>query len=109
MLAGEAEEVFADIAAALERGTARRLYRVSDKPDMTRSPVPRYDLIRLDKYKSMPVQFSRGCPFHSALRLRAISPLIRSRSGFETARQSIKSTSTAYHVRSSMNVCQKRL
>src|SRR5947209_8914611 len=63
VLAGEAEEVFADIAAALERGTARRLYRVSDKPDMTRSPVPRYDLIRLDKYKSMPVQFSRGCPF----------------------------------------------
>jgi radical SAM superfamily enzyme YgiQ (UPF0313 family) len=30
---------------------------------MTRSPVPRYDLIRLNKYKSMPVQFSRGCPF----------------------------------------------
>ena len=63
VLAGEAEEVFADIAAALERGTARRLYRVADKPDMTRSPVPRYDLLRLDRYASMPVQFSRGCPF----------------------------------------------
>ena len=25
--------------------------------------MPRYDLIRLDKYKSMPIQFSRGCPF----------------------------------------------
>jgi radical SAM superfamily enzyme YgiQ (UPF0313 family) len=30
---------------------------------MTCSPVPRYDLLRLDKYTSMPVQFSRGCPF----------------------------------------------
>jgi radical SAM superfamily enzyme YgiQ (UPF0313 family) len=30
---------------------------------MTRSPVPRYDLLRLNKYTSMPVQFSRGCPF----------------------------------------------
>src|SRR5579872_1019909 len=30
---------------------------------MTRSPVPRYDLLRRDKYTSMPVQFSRGCPF----------------------------------------------
>jgi radical SAM superfamily enzyme YgiQ (UPF0313 family) len=30
---------------------------------MTRSPVPRFDLLRLDKYTSMPVQFSRGCPF----------------------------------------------
>jgi radical SAM superfamily enzyme YgiQ (UPF0313 family) len=63
VLAGEAEEVFADIAAALEQGTARRLYRVTDKPDMTRSPVPRYDLLRLNMYTSMPVQFSRGCPF----------------------------------------------
>lgn len=63
VLVGEAEEAFADIAAALEQGTARSLYRVSDKPDMTRSPVPRYDLLRRDKYTSMPVQFSRGCPF----------------------------------------------
>jgi radical SAM superfamily enzyme YgiQ (UPF0313 family) len=63
VLVGEAEEAFADIAAALEQGTARRLYRISDKPDMTRSPVPRYDLLRRDKYTSMPVQYSRGCPF----------------------------------------------
>jgi radical SAM superfamily enzyme YgiQ (UPF0313 family) len=63
VLVGEAEEAFPDIAAALEQGTARSLYRISDKPDMTRSPVPRYDLLRRDKYTSMPVQFSRGCPF----------------------------------------------
>jgi len=63
VLAGEAEEVFADIAAELERGTARSLYRVAEKPDATLSPVPRFDLLRLDKYTSMSVQFSRGCPF----------------------------------------------
>ncbi len=63
VLAGEAEEVFADIAAALEQGTARSLYRVAEKPDATLSPVPRFDLLRLDKYTSMSIQFSRGCPF----------------------------------------------
>jgi radical SAM superfamily enzyme YgiQ (UPF0313 family) len=63
VLAGEAEEVFSEIAAALEQGTARSLYRVTEKPDMSRSPVPRFDLLRLNKYTSMPVQFSRGCPF----------------------------------------------
>ena len=63
VLVGEAEDVFADIAAALERGAAQRLYRVDAKPDMTRSPAPRYDLLRMDEYTSMPVQFSRGCPF----------------------------------------------
>jgi radical SAM superfamily enzyme YgiQ (UPF0313 family) len=63
VMVGEAEEVFADIARELEQGTAKALYRVSDKPDMSRSPIPRFDLLRRDKYTSMPVQFSRGCPF----------------------------------------------
>jgi len=63
VLAGEAEEVFADIAIALENGTAQRLYRVVEKPDMTRSPLPRFDLLQISKYTSMPIQFSRGCPF----------------------------------------------
>jgi radical SAM superfamily enzyme YgiQ (UPF0313 family) len=63
VLAGEAEEVFAEIAAALENGTAHRLYRVLEKPDMSRSPVPRFDLLQLSKYTNMPIQFSRGCPF----------------------------------------------
>lgn len=58
VMVGEAEEAFAGIATDLERGTARSLYRITDKPDMTHSPVPRFDLLRLDKYTSMPVQFS---------------------------------------------------
>lgn len=63
VMAGEAEEAFAAIATALEQGSAKRLYRIVDKPDMTASPVPRYDLLQRNKYTSMPVQFSRGCPF----------------------------------------------
>lgn len=63
VLAGEAEDIFASIATDLEQGTARKLYQPSDKPDLARSPVPRFDLLRRDKYLSMPVQFSRGCPF----------------------------------------------
>jgi radical SAM superfamily enzyme YgiQ (UPF0313 family) len=63
VMVGEAEEAFPGIAAALENGTAHALYRIVDKPDMTRSPVPRFDLLQRDKYTSMPIQFSRGCPF----------------------------------------------
>jgi radical SAM superfamily enzyme YgiQ (UPF0313 family) len=63
VMVGEAEEAFPGIALELEQGGTRSLYRVIEKPDMTRSPVPRFDLLRLDKYTSMPVQFSRGCPF----------------------------------------------
>ena len=63
VMVGEAEEVFAGIARELEQGTAQAVYRVNDKPDMSRSPVPRFDLLRRNMYTSMPVQFSRGCPF----------------------------------------------
>jgi radical SAM superfamily enzyme YgiQ (UPF0313 family) len=63
VMVGEAEEAFPGIAAALENGTAQALYRIVDKPDMSRSPVPRFDLLKRDKYTSMPIQFSRGCPF----------------------------------------------
>ncbi len=63
VMVGEAEEAFPGIAIALENGTAHALYRIIDKPDMTHSPVPRFDLLKRDKYTSMPIQFSRGCPF----------------------------------------------
>jgi radical SAM superfamily enzyme YgiQ (UPF0313 family) len=63
VMVGEAEEAFPGIARELENGTARALYRIADKPDMTRSPVPRFDLLQREKYTSMPIQFSRGCPF----------------------------------------------
>ena len=33
------------------------------KPDVTSTPIPRYDLLELSAYDSMSVQFSRGCPF----------------------------------------------
>jgi len=60
---GEPDEVFHEIARDLEEGTAWRLYEVTDKPDVTKTPVPRFDLLELPAYASMAVQFSRGCPF----------------------------------------------
>ena len=63
VVVGEPDEIFREIAADLETGRARRLYRIAEKPDVSRTPVPRFDLLTLEKYSSMSVQFSRGCPF----------------------------------------------
>jgi len=63
VVAGEPDEIFPEIAADLERGSARRLYRIAEKPDVSHTPVPRFDLLALNKYTLMSVQFSRGCPF----------------------------------------------
>ena len=41
-----------------------QVFRAGDaKPDVTTSPVPRFELLDLDAYDTMAVQFSRGCPF----------------------------------------------
>ena len=63
VVVGEPDEIFQEIARDLESGSARRLYRVTEKPDVTRTPVPRFDLLVPNKYSFMSVQFSRGCPF----------------------------------------------
>lgn len=63
VVVGEPDEVFGEIARDLEEGTARRLYEIADKPDVTCTPAPRFNLLKLDCYASMSVQFSRGCPF----------------------------------------------
>jgi len=63
VVVGEPDEVFPEIASDIEGGTAKRLYVIKDKPDVSKTPLPRFDLLKLGKYASMAVQFSRGCPF----------------------------------------------
>ena len=63
LVVGEPDEIFHEIAADVERGSAKRLYVVKDKPDVSKTPLPRFDLLKIEKYASMAVQFSRGCPF----------------------------------------------
>ena len=59
----EAEEIFPRFLQDLENGTAKAIYREPRKPDVTKTPIPRFDLIDMKNYHSMGVQFSRGCPF----------------------------------------------
>jgi radical SAM superfamily enzyme YgiQ (UPF0313 family) len=62
---GEAEDVLPDLARALETGAeAPRRLQASSRPDVSRTPVPRFDLLRIERYDSISVQFSRGCPFN---------------------------------------------
>lgn len=46
-----------------EAGTAKRVYETDEFPDIKSSPMPDWSLIKLKKYDSMSVQFTRGCPF----------------------------------------------
>lgn len=49
---------------AIARGESSGVFRSSgERPDVTHTPVPRFDLLKFDAYAEMSVQFSRGCPF----------------------------------------------
>ena len=47
----------------LEAGALQPVYASTAKPDITASPCPRFDLVRLNDYAVIPLQYSRGCPF----------------------------------------------
>ena len=63
-LFGEVEEIFEEFLTDFESGCAEEIYREKRKPDITKTPPPRYDLIDINAYGSMALQFSRGCPFN---------------------------------------------
>jgi radical SAM superfamily enzyme YgiQ (UPF0313 family) len=60
---GEAEEVMPQVVADLRSGRLQSVYRCTNRPEITQTPVPRWDLIKFRYYVTMAVQFSRGCPF----------------------------------------------
>ncbi|MBD2308929.1 DUF4070 domain-containing protein [Chroococcidiopsis sp. FACHB-1243] len=60
----EGEITLPMLVEALARGeTSGTIRSDGEKPDVTTTPVPRYDLLDLSAYADMSVQFSRGCPF----------------------------------------------
>ncbi len=63
VVAGEAEYIWPQFCRDLEQGTAKRLYHETGVVSLADTPVPRFDLLPVDRYQTMSLQFSRGCPF----------------------------------------------
>ncbi len=63
VVVGEAEETWPVFLADLEAGHPLPRYTAARRPDLTHAPMPRFDLIEVDRYHAMAIQFSRGCPF----------------------------------------------
>ncbi len=59
----EAESTLPLFLKDLEEGSLKQIYTSAERPDITRTPVPLWSLIRFKDYASMVVQYSRGCPF----------------------------------------------
>jgi radical SAM superfamily enzyme YgiQ (UPF0313 family) len=48
----------------LEKGKPKKVYTSEKRPDITKTPIPDWDLINFKDYVTMLVQYSRGCPFN---------------------------------------------
>ena len=64
IVVGEAEAVWPELLSDADKGTLRRVYQARELPDLKASPVPRYSLVRNDRYLFFYLQTSRGCPYN---------------------------------------------
>jgi radical SAM superfamily enzyme YgiQ (UPF0313 family) len=64
LILDEGEMTIPQFLEAIEQGETQGIFRSLEKPDVTQSPIPRFDLLQRDAYLLMAIQFSRGCPFN---------------------------------------------
>jgi radical SAM superfamily enzyme YgiQ (UPF0313 family) len=60
---GEADQSWPEFLNDWERGCHKSRYEQQEKTDVTKLPIPRIDLLKINRYMFGSLQISRGCPF----------------------------------------------
>jgi radical SAM superfamily enzyme YgiQ (UPF0313 family) len=63
LVLNEAEITLPRFLEDLESGSPKRIYSSSSHADISGSPAPDYSLLKLNKYYSAGIQYTRGCPY----------------------------------------------
>jgi hypothetical protein len=63
LILGEGEVTLPMFLEDLEAGMPRKVYEDPRKADVQKSPIPRFDLLKFEKYNHIGIQWCRGCPF----------------------------------------------
>ncbi len=64
LVLNEAEITLPSFLNDLREGRPKRIYTSDEKADVTKTPIPMWELINMRHYSSMNIQYSRGCPFN---------------------------------------------
>jgi radical SAM superfamily enzyme YgiQ (UPF0313 family) len=94
LVLGEAELTLPPFLEDLKNGRPKKIYRASGFCDLHQTPFPSWDLIRIKKYASMSIQFSRGCPFNCEF--CNVTALFGRRSRLKTPQQIISELDRIY-------------
>jgi radical SAM superfamily enzyme YgiQ (UPF0313 family) len=63
LVLNEGEMTWREFLSDFETGIYNSKYTNTEKPELTKTPVPRFDLLKISDYTVIPLQFSRGCPY----------------------------------------------
>jgi radical SAM superfamily enzyme YgiQ (UPF0313 family) len=63
LVLNEAEITLPPFLEDLGKGCARHIYTSAERPDIRKTPLPMWSLLDMNKYSTMSLQYSRGCPF----------------------------------------------
>jgi radical SAM superfamily enzyme YgiQ (UPF0313 family) len=63
VVAGEAEYIWPQFCRDYEAGDVQPRYEETGAVDLNDVPVPRFDLLNMNRYGIASLQFSRGCPY----------------------------------------------
>ncbi|MEE9498587.1 MAG: radical SAM protein [Nitrospinaceae bacterium] len=64
LVCGEVEYVWKEFLEDWRQGNHKKFYQGGDRIDLSISPAPRWDLVKLEYYDGSVVQTSRGCPYN---------------------------------------------
>ncbi|HQN68251.1 MAG TPA: DUF4070 domain-containing protein [Anaerolineaceae bacterium] len=96
LVLNEGEITIPMFLADLEKGQAKSRYETSEYADITQTPIPDWSLIKLNKYDSMSIQYTRGCPF--ACDFCNVTALLGRRMRLKTTEQFIAELDSLYEL-----------
>jgi radical SAM superfamily enzyme YgiQ (UPF0313 family) len=94
LILNEAEITLPMFLSDLGRGKPQRIYQTDEYADITKTPIPLWELIDLRHYDSLSLQFTRGCPFNCDF--CNVTALLGHRMRMKTTRQLIAELDKIY-------------
>ncbi|MCF6149743.1 MAG: B12-binding domain-containing radical SAM protein [Candidatus Kuenenia sp.] len=92
----EAEVTLPAFLEDIKNNCAKRIYTSAQFADIQKTPAPLWELADLDKYASMSIQYTRGCPYHCEF--CNVTALFGQRTRSKTAEQVIAELDIFYNL-----------
>lgn len=95
LVLNEAEITLPEFIKDFTNGKPKKIYKTDKFADITKTPIPLWNLLDMKKYTSMAIQYSRGCPFNCEF--CEVTSLFGHRVRTKTKEQIVNELESLYH------------